>query len=80
MKTEENQYMSLKVDLGIFGEAFLMVVDNKKKDKPTDPDVRVLVRQADNNLKNCGAGWINTKKETSGTSWNQNTKYDKKAD
>jgi len=43
MKTEENQYMSLKVDLGIFGEAFLMVVDNKKKDKPTDPDVRVLV-------------------------------------
>jgi uncharacterized protein (DUF736 family) len=63
METKENQYLSLKVDLGALGEVYLMVLNNNKKEKPTDPDVRVLI-QGTSNLKQCGAGWINTKKQS----------------
>ena len=62
METKENQYLSLKVDLGALGEAYLMVLDNQNKEKPNDPDVKVLVKQANNGLKQCGAGWVNNKK------------------
>jgi len=62
METKENQYLSLKVDLGALGDVYLMVLDNTKKEKPTDPDVRVLI-QKEGSLKRCGAGWINTKKQ-----------------
>lgn len=62
MQIEENQYLSLKVDFGALGEVYLMVLDNKNKNKPNDPDIRVLVQQVNNGLKQCGVGWINTKK------------------
>jgi len=63
MEIKENEYVSMKLDLGAMGEVYLMQTVNTKKEKPTDPDFRILKRDSKNNLQGCGVAWITVKKQ-----------------
>jgi len=73
MEIKENQYMNLKISMGVLGDLEVLVFQNNKKEKAVDPDFKISVKQGAGGLKPCGVGWINTKKGDN----DANTAFDK---
>lgn len=59
---EGEQYISGVIDAGIFGKLDILVFQNKDKKTGKSPDVFIVRKLVNGELKRAGAGWIKTKK------------------